>query len=263
MRWRTAHRLVRQAAIAAICIGLWEALFRAGVLNPLIFGSPSLVVLAMLKDGGVFFHAFYVTAWEIVVASIIAWLAGIAIGVIIGASPLVGLTFVPIFSAMIAIPLVVLYPILVAWLGIGTVSKVVYGAAVGFFPIALGTVLGIRAIDPRFGVLASAMGASWRQSLVHVMVPLAVPAIVSGLRVGTSLTIVGVIQSEMLSATDGLGFWISYNRTLFNVGQVYFGILLTLILAGIANASLSAIERHFSRWKDREWEIAAGVEMAS
>ena len=261
MKWRTARRLTRQAGIATICIGLWEALFRTGALNPLIFGSPSLVVAAMLKDGGVFLHAFYVTAWEIVLASIVAWLAGITSGVIIGASPLIALTFVPILSAMIAVPLVVLYTILVAWLGIGTISKVVYGAAVGFFPIALGTVLGIRSIDPRFGVLASAMGASWRQALIHVMVPLAIPAIISGLRVGTSLTIVGIIQSEMLSATDGLGFWISYNRTLFNVGQVYFGILLTLILAGIANASLSGVERHYSRWKAREPEIATRVEM--
>jgi NitT/TauT family transport system permease protein len=261
MKWRAALRLVRQTAIATICIGLWEALFQAGVLNPLIFGSPSLVVAAMLKDGGVFLHAFYVTTWEIVVASVIAWIAGTASGVIIGASPLIGLASVPILSGIIAVPLVVLYPILVAWLGIGTISKVVYGAAVGFFPIALGTVLGIRSIDPRFRVLASAMGASWRQTLVHVMVPLAIPAIVSGLRVGTSLTIVGVIQSEMLSATDGLGFWISYNRTLFNVGQVYFGILLTLILAGIANASLSRIERRYSRWESRGRETTAGVEM--
>ena len=63
---------------------------------------------------------------------------------------------------MIALPLVVLYPVLVAWLGIGAVSKIAYGAAAGFFPVALATVLGIRAIDPRYVEMARAIGATPR-----------------------------------------------------------------------------------------------------
>jgi ABC-type nitrate/sulfonate/bicarbonate transport system permease component len=73
------------------------------------------------------------------------------------------------------------------------------------------------------------------------------PAVVSGLRVGLSLVIISVVQSEMLSATDGLGFWISYHRSLFNVGQVYFGILLVLLMAAAGNFALSALERRFGR----------------
>lgn len=250
-RW---PRWLRRVAIAAVCVAIWEALYRVGVLNPLIFGSPSLVVAATMKDGLTFLAAFDVTVREIVVATLVAWGAGVACGVLVGASPLLGLTLMPILSAIISIPLVVLYPVVVAWLGIGPVSKIVYGAAMGFFPIALASLLGIRSIDRRFAVMATAMGASRWQILTQIMVPLAIPAIVSGLRVGTSLVIIGVIQSEMLSSTDGLGFWISYNRSLFNVGQVYLGILLALVAAGAANAALGGIERHYSGWRIRQQE---------
>jgi NitT/TauT family transport system permease protein/taurine transport system permease protein len=236
-RWQ--WRLLVTLALLA----LWELLFRTGALSPVIFGAPSLIFAAALKDGGTFLAAFRVTAGEMVVAMAIAWIGGVAFGVMIGAAPLPSLIVAPILSGVIALPLIVLYPVLVAWLGIGTLSKIAYGAAAGFFPVALAAVLGIRAIDPRYADMARAVGATPLQMLTQVKVRLALPAIVSGLKVGTSLVIISVIQSEMLSATDGIGFWISYHRSLFNTGHVYLGITLVLVMAVIANTALAALER--------------------
>jgi NitT/TauT family transport system permease protein len=238
---------IRRLAITFALIGLWELLYRAGALSPLIFGAPSLVYAAAVKDGATFLAAFQVTGGEMLVAMAIAWIGGIVFGVLIGAAPLPGLVFAPILSGVIALPLIVLYPVLVAWLGIGVLSKIAYGAAGGFFPIALAAVLGIRAIDPRYAEMARAVGATPLQVITQVKVRLALPAIVSGLKVGTSLVIISVIQSEMLSATDGLGFWISYHRALFNTGQVYLGIILVLVTAAVANLALSALEQKFGR----------------
>jgi ABC-type nitrate/sulfonate/bicarbonate transport system permease component len=95
--------------------------------------------------------------------------------------------------------------------------------------------------------MARAVGATPLQTITQVKMRLALPAIVSGLKVGTSLVIISVIQSEMLSATDGLGFWISYHRALFNTGQVYLGIILVLVLAAISHLALSALEQKFGR----------------
>jgi len=243
------RRWARGVAVTLVLVALWELAFRAGVLNPLIFGSPSLMAAAAVADGPTFLSAFGVTTYEMIVATLIAWSCGVAFGLVIGAMPLSNRIVAPMLSAVIAIPLVVLYPVLVAWLGIGPVSKFVYGAAAGFFPIALATLLGIRAIDMRFVDMAVAMGASRRQVVTQVLSRLAVPSIVSGLRIGTSLTIISVVQSEMLSATDGLGFWISYHRSLFMVGHVYFGIVLVLVLAAIANLVLSLLDHHFARWR--------------
>ena len=242
-----ARHWLRRFAVTLALIALWELLYRVGALNPLLFGSPSLVYAAALKDGGTFLAALQVTAGEILAAMAIAWIGGIVAGVLIGAAPLPAMVLAPILSGVIALPLIVLYPVLIAWLGIGVPSKIVYGAAGGFFPVALAALLGIRAIDPRYAEMARAIGASPLQIVVQVKVRLALPAIVSGLKVGTSLVIISVVQSEMLSSTDGLGFWISYHRALFNTGQVYFGIILVLVTAAVANLALSGLERRFGR----------------
>ena len=180
-------------------------------------------------------------AWQVIGLQL-----GIVFGVLAGALPILARISAPILSALIAVPLVVLYPVLLAWLGFGPASKIVFGIISGIFPIALNTLIGVQNIDRGFATMAAAMGANRRQIMFQVMAPLALPAIVSGLRLGTALIVIGVVLSEMLASTDGIGFWISYHRTLFNTGQVYLGILLALLAAGIANGGLSLIERAYS-----------------
>jgi NitT/TauT family transport system permease protein len=240
------HRLVTRLAVVLVLLAAWEAAYRAGLLSPIIFAAPSLIVAAAFKDGWTFLSAFRITMLEIATATAIAWGAGIVFGVVAGVWPITARVCAPILSALIAVPLVVLYPVLLAWLGLGTASKIVFGAISGVFPIALNTLVGVQNIDRGFAVMAAAMGASRRQIMFQVMAPLALPAIVSGLRLGTSLTVIGVVLSEMLASTDGIGFWISYHRGLFNTGQVYLGILLALFAAGIANGVLTLLERAYS-----------------
>ena len=168
-------------------------------------------------------------------------------GVVAGSVPVLARIAAPVLSALIAVPLVVLYPVLIAWLGLGPASKVVFGVVSGIFPIALNTTVGVREINRGYATMAAAMGANRRQIMFQVMAPLALPAIVSGLRLGTALIVIGVVLSEMLASTDGIGFWISYHRALFNTGQVYLGILLALLIAGLANAALSLVERLYAR----------------
>jgi NitT/TauT family transport system permease protein len=242
--WR--RQLVR-LAVLALFLAIWEAVFRLGLLSPIIFGSPSLVVNAAVKDGWTFLLAFRITLFEIALAILVAWTLGITFGVLVGSRPLLARIAAPVLSALIAVPLVVLYPLLIVWLGLGPASKVVFGVVSGIFPIALNTMVGVQGIDRGYATMAAAMGANSRQIKFLVMAPLALPAIVSGLRLGTALIVIGVVLSEMLGSTDGIGFWISYHRSLFNTGQVYLGILLALLVAGLANASLSLVERIYTR----------------
>lgn len=244
----TRYRWLRRIGITVLCIGLWELAFRAGLLNPIIFGSPSLIYQAAVSDGMLFLAAFRLTLIEIALASLIACVGGVVVGVLLGAIPIAAVTFTPIFSAVIAVPLVILYPVLVIWFGIGPPSKIVYGALLGFFPVALTTMLGVRAVDPSYAVMATAMGAPRWRVLVSVMMPLALPAVIAGLRIGLAFVIISVVQGEMVAAFDGLGFWISYHRTIFNTGHVYLAIFLTLILAVGLNSVLSQLERRYSGW---------------
>ena len=240
----------RRIAITLVIVALWEAMFRSGLLNPLIFGSPSLVLgrydrWRELPRGfpgdieGDFGRNCGRLDRRRPVRSVGRYCSV--------AGPRCRAAYVcgDRTASGRALSRVV------ASLGIGEMSKIVYGAAGGFFPVALATVIGIRAIDPRYVEMSRAMGAS-RAQIVFQVELLALPAIVSGLRVGTALAIISVIQSEMLASTDGLGFWISYHRSLFNVGQVYLGIILVLVTAAISNVLLSLLENRLGSWRALE-----------
>ena len=143
--------------------------------------------------------------------------------------------------------------IVIAWtLGIGSLSKVAFGAFSGFFPIVLNTIDGVRAIEPRYLALARSIGATRLQTHARIVFPLALPAMVSGLRVGTGLVVIGVLVTEMLASLGGVGFLISYHRTLFDTGHVYFGMLLALLLAVAVNIGLTRLDRRIGRWQRRE-----------
>ena len=233
---------------------------RLGLVNQIILAAPSAIVGAAITDGRVFLAAFAITVIEIVAAILIAWTSGIIVGVVAGSSNTLAAATAPVLSSIFAIPLIIVYPLLMAWLGIGPVSKIVFGVLSGFFPIALNTIDGVRAIERRYLAFARSIGATTWQTYTRIIFPLALPSIVSGLRVGTGLVVIGVIVTEMLASLGGVGFLISYHRTLFNTGHVYFGIALALTMAVAVNVGLTWLDRRVGLWRILErtdgWRMA-------
>jgi len=245
-------RVIKSLVIAAAAAALWEAIVRLGLVNAIILAAPSDIVLAAASDGEVFLRAFATTVIEIAAAILIAWTLGIVLGVAVGSSHTLAAATAPVLSSIFAVPLIILYPLLMAWLGIGPLSKVVFAVLSGFFPIALNTIDGVRAVERRYIVFARSVGATRLQTYARIIFPLALPAMVSGLRVGTGLVVIGVIVTEMLASLGGIGFLISYHRTLFNTGHVYFGMLLALMMAVAVNMGLTSIDRRIGLWRMRE-----------
>ncbi len=245
-------RIIKALLITAAAVVLWEAIVRLGFVSQIILAAPSDIVLAAATDGGVFVRAFATTMFEIGTAIVVAGTLGIALGVVVGSSHALAIATAPVLSSIFAIPLIILYPLLMVWLGIGPLSKVVFGVLSGFFPIALNTIDGVRAIDRRYLAFARSVGATRLQTYARIVFPLALPAIVSGLRVGTGLVVIGVVVTEMLASLGGVGFWISYHRTLFNTGHVYFGMVLALLLAVAVNIGLTRLDRRIGLWRIRE-----------
>ena len=245
------RRIIKALAIAAAAMALWEAVVRLDLVSQIILAAPSHIVLAAAQDGGVFLHAFATTSIEIGAAIVIAWTLGIVLGMVAGSSHTLAAA-APVLSSIFAIPLIILYPLLMAWLGIGPLSKVVFGVLSGFFPIALNTIDGVRAIERRYLVFARSIGATKLQTYARIIFPLALPAMISGLRVGTGLVVIGVIVTEMLASLGGIGYLISYHRTLFNTGHVYFGIMLALVMSVAVNIGLTWLDRRIGLWRMRE-----------
>ena len=241
-------RAIRILLIAGL-FGVWLAASALGWTNPIIIASPDAIVLALLKDFPRFADGLRVTLAEIGASIAIGWAAGVAVGLVAGRFGAVSRLAATLLTSAFAVPLIVLYPLLLAWVGIGWPSKILFGVLSGFFPIALNTLTSVQRVDSRFVLMARAMGATEMQIFVRVIARLALPGIVSGLRVGTALTVIGVVVTEMLASTAGLGYLISYHTTLFDTGHVYLGIALALLVVLVLNHALGTLERRLGAWR--------------
>ncbi|WP_431285621.1 ABC transporter permease [Humitalea sp. 24SJ18S-53] len=242
--------------VLGVIVVLWEAAPRLGWVPPVILATPSATLIAGVEEADIFARALMFTLTEITLALAISYGLGGLAGVVIGASPLLRRALLPLLSSVYAIPFVVIYPVMTAWLGIGPASKVWFAGFYGFFPVVLSVAAGVQLVDRNLVLMARAAGASRSQMATEVLLPAALPAIVSGLRIGGALTTIGVVVAEMLAATDGIGFLITQNRTMFRTPEVYFGILLVLCLAGALDTLIGLLERRAARWRPlREGEI--------
>jgi NitT/TauT family transport system permease protein len=113
----------------------------------------------------------------------------------------------------------------------------------------LATSAGIQTIDPQLLLAARSMGATLSQRITRVVIPAAIPTVLSGLRVGGALVIVGVVVSEMLISSAGIGYLISRYRTILDSPHVFAGILLVLAMAVAFNALIRLIERRAAVWQ--------------
>lgn len=236
-------------------LAVWEVAAETGLVSPIILASVSDTVAVLFSDGAKFLAALGLTVAEIGVGIGIAWTLGVGVGLVAGGMPRLGAATGPLLSSLFAVPLIILYPLFTAWVGIGPASKVLFGVVSGFFPIALNTLSGVRSVDPAYAVMARAMGAGPLQIYVRVVLFLALPSIVSGLRVGTGLVVIGVVVTEMLASFGGVGFLISYHRTMFDTGHVYLGITLALMTVLAVNRALTLLERRFGVW----WRLQAAA----
>ena len=230
-------------------LGAWQWAGASGRISPLIIATPTQTVAAIVDNWRALASAFAITAYSILVTIILTWTAGVAAGLWVGTGELRSMALSPILSSLFAIPLMVWYPLFVAWFGIGISSKVALGFFGGVFPIALSGIAGAKMFEARYVHYCYSIGATRPQIFMKVLLPLAFPSIAAGLRIGTSIIVICVIFGEMVASTGGIGYWIAYNQALFNTPRVYAGIALSLLCVGAVDLILTKIERRFRPWQ--------------
>lgn len=239
---------MRHLIVVAVLI-LWEVLPRSGLVPQLFLPPLSRTLAVGIANWREYSHHFMVTLQEICIAIIFACSLGIFAGALVGAIAWLRALVLPLASSFYAIPLIVIYPVITAWLGIGTTSKICFAAMFGFFPTMLATAAGIQTIPPQLLLAADSMGATMWQKLLRIMIPAAIPAVLSGLRLGGALVIVGVVVTEMLSSAAGIGYLITLYRTLLDTPQVFFAILLVLGITILFDSLMRVAERRTAVWQ--------------
>jgi NitT/TauT family transport system permease protein len=179
--------------------------------------------------------------WALMIAS----LGGLGLGVIFGARHLAGEVAEPILTALYSLPKITLYPVILLTFGLGMSAKVTFGAIHGIIPIILVTMTAVRNIHPVLIRSGRAMRLSGWQSVVYILIPATIPEIMSGLRMGIALTLLGTLIGEMFASSNGIGFMLMQAMGLDDIRKIMALALMLFAFATLINFALLTFERWF------------------
>jgi ABC-type nitrate/sulfonate/bicarbonate transport system permease component len=244
--------LLRLGLLAAL-LAAWELAGRAA--NPLLAVPPSAVLpalrdLLLLRSYPDLPASLWLTVREIATAYALAVAAGLATGLALGMYRLAGRAWGPMLAALYAVPAVVWYPSLMLFFGLDAASKIAFGFLLGFFPITLAVLAGVRQVNPHLVTVARAYGAGTLAVFGRVMLPSMLFTLVGGLRTGLALCVIGVIVGEILGAKAGMGALINHAYGLLRTGDYVALVLVTLVLVVGSDVLASLLERKARAWTE-------------
>jgi NitT/TauT family transport system permease protein len=176
-------------------------------------------------------------------AATVALAGGLLLGVAIGASRTAHEILTPILSTLYSIPKIMLYPVILLVFGLGLSAKVAFGVMHGFFPVALFAIGAIRNIPPVLLRTGRVMRLPRLDVVRYILLPAALPEIVTGLRIGFSTTFLGTLMGEMFASSEGLGFMMIRAVDIHNVPDIMALTLLVFLVATVANGLIFAVEK--------------------
>lgn len=223
----------------------------------LLLPSPLDVVLAVVDEirTGVLLTATLSSLEVFAVGYALAIVTGVTLGVVMGGMPRVGATLEIYVNALNATPRVALIPFIILWFGLGPNAKIIAVWLQAVMPVLINTYAGVQNTDPDLLEAARSFGAGRRQMFRYIMLPAALPYIVTGLRLGGANAMVGTVFAELYTALTGLGSLIAQFGNTFQTAK-YFGPVLVLAAMGmLISQTLKIVERRLARWKSTGTEL--------
>jgi NitT/TauT family transport system permease protein len=241
------RRLTDTLVIVIVMLLAWQVLHQIAGETALPAPLPTLDYLVHTVASPRFAGNATTTALELAYALLLAYGIGLAIGIWMGAHRLSGAVGEPILVAIYSLPKITLYPVVLLIFGLGISGKVAFGALHGILPVALLTMGAIRAIPTVYLRSARALHLSPWQTITTVLLPAALPEVFTGLRIGFTVTLLGVLLGEMFASKAGLGYMIM-NAVQMVQGEEMMTVAIVLFaFAVVANALLLWIEHRLHR----------------
>ena len=247
-RDKLMSRAVQVGFVAALLL-LWYLATAKWGISHLLLPNP-VNVWHELEDvlrSGEFWPDLKVTLTEVAIAFAISCSAGVTLGYLISRSSYLIRVFEPLLAGVYAVPIILFLPLFVLFFGLGPGSKIAIGVSTSFFPIVLNTIAGFGYVDRIFITAARSMGASNVQMFRRVLLPAALPVILTGLRIGFTVTLLSVLGSETLASLAGLGHKIVHLGEGMEMARMFAYIAFAVVIAAILNTAVSVAERRAAR----------------
>jgi NitT/TauT family transport system permease protein len=240
-------RAADTAIILLVMLLAWQALHQAVGATALPGPVPTLAYLARFVPTARFAENAWATLVCFFYALLLSYALGLAIGVWMGVQRLSGAVGEPILISLYTLPKITLYPVVLLIFGLSQSGRVTFGAMHGVLPVALLTMNAIRNIPPVYLKSARTLHLSKWQTILTVLLPATLPEVVSGLRIGFTLTLLGVLLAEMFASKHGLGFLIINAMQLLQTEEMITVAVVLFVFAAAANALLLWMEHRLHR----------------
>jgi len=250
--WWERPALWRGLAIPVALLIAWFVVTRLGLISSHLLVSPEkLVALPFVDEAGR--HVWFAlgeSVVRLVAGFAIGATAGIALGLLLGTSQAANRAIGPSVNGLRQITLFAWIPLLTAWFGNGDSSKIVYIALSAFFPTALNTYEGLRTIPAHYLEVARVLQLSWRQRIVRLLLPGALPSIFIGIQIALITAWIGTVGSEYaMGVGRGIGTFMAGGREQFRMDVVLLGVIILAVVGYVINVICGRVFRRLLHWQ--------------
>jgi NitT/TauT family transport system permease protein/putative hydroxymethylpyrimidine transport system permease protein len=229
--------------VLAALIGAWEIYVDAGGVDDLVLAAPSQIAQSLWDDRGLLASNLGVTAQEVGLGLFLALVLGLGLAIAIHFSPTLRRALYPLMVGSQAVPIPIVAPLLVYWVGFGILPKLAIIAIICFFPVVVATTDGLDRVDPELRKLMRTLDASRWQAFRFTELPTAVPAAVSGVRIAVAVAVIAAVFAEQSGSTSGLGRLITQAGNSLETPRAYAAVVLLAAFAVTLFALLGSLER--------------------
>jgi NitT/TauT family transport system permease protein/putative hydroxymethylpyrimidine transport system permease protein len=229
--------------VVCILFGVWEVYVDSGGVDDLLLAAPSQIAKALWEDRSLLLANLRVTAEEVGLGVLLALAFGLVLAVSIDWSQLLRRALYPLMVGSQAVPLIILAPLLVYWVGFGILPKLVIIALICFFPVVVTTFDGLQAVDPELRKLMRTLDASRWQAFRFAELPAALPAALSGARIAVAIAVIGSVLAEAAGSTSGLGHLMLQAIPNLETPRAYAAVVVMAAFAILLFYALGLAER--------------------
>jgi len=248
---RRRWHLLLPPAFGLCLLAAWTLVASSGMYAAFIVPAPASVAerwWGLASDGSLLRHTA-VTLREVLTGLVIGVAVAFWLGYWIAKSRTVAYTLTPYLVALQAVPIVAIAPLLIIWFGSGVASKVIICALIVFFPMLVNTVIGMRGIPTELHDLLRSLEATPLQTFWHLELPAALPIVLGGLKVSATLSVIGAVVGEFVSASVGLGYLINFGRGTYDTPLVIAAVFTLTALALTLYGLAAGLERLLLGWQ--------------
>ena len=232
----------------AVVLALWQ--YVGSGIDPVLFTTPSAVARAaygMLRSGELWTY-LWPSLVIFAVGLTIAAIVGVAVGLLLARFWVIDVAFGVYITFLYSIPAVALVPLIVLWAGFESTAKIIVLFLFAFFPMAINTYQGVKNVDPRLIEVGRAFRCSERQLWANIVLPGALPFIVTGLRLAVGRGLIGMVLADQYTAISGIGYLIVRTAATYQVDKMFVPIVTLGILGITLTALLRVLERRVAPW---------------